>query len=142
MTTNRASADHKAMMAGVQRESRVVRNFLSSLEHRSEREQRPPPADIEREALTISQRLEEAVDLERLQLLQRREDLIGLSLEGDATDYGELEKQFIVVARNWGDRESISYGSWCKMGVPEETLRAAGIRATRRPTRSSVHQTT
>lgn len=42
-------------------------------------------------------------------------------------DFGEAEKGFVEVAGRYAKAKKIHYDVWRKMGVPAETLRAAGI---------------
>ena len=44
---------------------------------------------------------------------------------------GELEKRFVRVAKAYGERKGISYGTWRAAGVSSATLSKAGIARTR-----------
>ena len=133
------STEQKARMAQGRRETRIVENYLLHLERRSERKRRPSPEDIERDAYELEQSLEMATGLQRLELLQRREDLQKLVLEDEPTDDAELEKQFIVVAGDYGERKSISYSTWREFGVAKEVLEAADVARTRRPNQTGAN---
>ncbi len=44
----------------------------------------------------------------------------------------ELEKDFVKVAKGYGDRRGIEYSTWRAMGIEASVLKAAGIARTRR----------
>ena len=54
-----------------------------------------------------------------------------MARNGDTQDLGELEKQFIKVARSYGERKGISYCTWRSAGVPAAVLQSAGVARTR-----------
>ena len=133
------STEQKARMAQGRRETRIVENYLLHLEQRSERKRRPSPEELEHEAHEIEQSIRAAAGLQRLELLQRREDLQKLVLEDEPTDGTELEKQFIAVANDYGERKSISYSTWREFGVAKEVLEVAGVARTRRPNQGNAN---
>jgi len=66
--------------------------------------------------------------LKRLQFAQERLRLRDeLAASNGAADLERLEKEFIVVAKSYGDRRGITYQAWREVGVSDATLRAAGI---------------
>ncbi len=127
------SVEHKAALAKGREEGLAVRRYLEGLESsRPRRGRRRTPASIERRLKAIDAQLQEADPLSRLHLLQQRKDLEDeLARNGDTQDLGELEKQFIKVARSYGERKGISYSTWRSAGVPASVLQSAGVARTR-----------
>ena len=84
--------------------------------------------------------------LSRLHLLQEKKDLEEERIRaGDVHDLSDLEKQFVKVAKSYGERKGISYGTWRTAGVsaasvppdgagdrPDPRLSSGGSRAGRR----------
>ena len=83
----------------------------------------------------IDDELASADQLKRLQLIQERLDLQDeIELAASKTNYGELEKDFVISARSFSARKGISYAAWRELGVPAATLKKAGVgRATPSP---------
>ena len=54
-----------------------------------------------------------------------------LAHSGDIVDIAALEKGFIKVARNYGERKGISYSAWRTVGVSASVLQQAKIPRTR-----------
>jgi ABC-type phosphate transport system auxiliary subunit len=68
--------------------------------------------------------------LKRLSLLQERIDLTQelKTIEDNSTDLvAELQPDFIIAAKSYGERKGISYAAWREFGVPAAVLKAAGI---------------
>lgn len=120
-------------MAEGRREARIVDSYLNSLERKQVHRGRRSASEIEAELDRIAKDLESATAIERLGLLQAREDLQREALEVAPEDDSELEAQFIAIARTYGDRKGISYSTWREIGVPKEVLQAADVPRTRRP---------
>lgn len=137
MPTRTISAEHKARMAEGRRQSQVVERYLRQLETQLTKEKRPSAEEISEQLDRIETLLDAASGVERLALLQEREDMQRLGLELEPDDDGALEEQFVAVARSYGERKGISYSTWREFGVPKDVLEAAGIRRTRRPNRGS-----
>ena len=80
-------------------------------------------------AKAVETELKEASGLTRLNLLQERRDLevelAGMSAGGP--DLGDLEKEFVKVAKPYAQKKGISYGAWREFGVAPEVLKKAGI---------------
>lgn len=82
--------------------------------------------------------LEEKLAAEDLDVIERlkatqllkdlQEDLKELDRQADTEG---IEREFITVARRYGDRERISWPTWRAMNVPAEVLKRAGIAETR-----------
>lgn len=127
------SSEHKAALAKGRDEGRAVRRYLEAIESsRPRRGRRRTPASIQRKLNTINNQLSSADPFTRLHLLQEKKDLQAeLGRAGDASDISALEKQFVKVARTYGDRKGITYGTWRSAGVSAQTLQRAGIARTR-----------
>lgn len=128
------SDEHKAALAKGRAQGKAVREYLAALE-----QERKPGRKMDRP--TIESKIDEvqaAIDAEadpakRVDLIQRRLDLeerlVNLQEEPDLEG---LEKGFIDVAAEYSDRKGISYTAWREAGVPAATLKAAGVKRTRR----------
>jgi len=127
------SAEHKAALAKGREEGLAVRRYLEALESaRPRRGRRRTPASIERKLSSIDAQLAAADPLSRLHLLQQKKDLVEeLGQSNDAQDVSGLEKDFVKVAKSYGERKGISYGTWRAAGVSAAVLQRAGIARTR-----------
>lgn len=133
MAPKTLSNAQKAAMAEGRREARIVESYLSSLERKQVFRGRKTAAEIDAELDRVNQAIDDASVIEKLSLLQEREDLQREALEIEPEDDSELEAQFTAIARTYGERKGISYSTWREIGVPKETLKAAGVARTRRP---------
>jgi len=128
------SADHKAALAKGRAQGKAVRDYLAALE-----QERKPGRKMDRPTIEAKIRdVQAAVDDEpdpakRVDLIQRRLDLEErlINLE-EEPDLEGLEVGFIDVAAEYSDRKGISYTAWREAGVPAATLKAAGVKRTRR----------
>jgi hypothetical protein len=50
-----------------------------------------------------------------------------LSVKTENIDLSELERAFVAVARQYGERKGISYNAWREAGVDAAVLKRAGI---------------
>lgn len=125
---------HKEAMASGRRSARIVETYLRQLEVRGRAKGQRSLADIARELEEVETDLAAAGIVERLPLFQRREDLQREALEIEPAEDGQLEQQFIAVAKQYGERRGYSYSTWREVGISREVLDAAGISRTRRPT--------
>lgn len=127
------SNEHKAALAKGREEGLAVRRYLEGVESaKPKRGRRRTAASIDRKLTSIEGELAAAEPLQRLHLLQEMKDLQDERLNIDnVQDLGALEKQFIKVAKAYGDRKGISYGTWRKAGVSAAVLQKAGIPRTR-----------
>lgn len=123
------SAEHKAAMEQGRAEGRIVRDYLEALRSsKPKRGRKRTPESIKSRLDKIEQDLMEATALDELKLVQERRDLEAeLAAMDDGVDLAELEDKFVGVARSYGDRKGISYGSWREVGVPAAALKRAGI---------------
>lgn len=127
------SDQHKAALAKGREEGLAVRRYLEALESsRPRRGRRRTPASIDKKLSAIDVQLQNADPLSRLHLLQQKKDLQEeRDKSGDGQDVSELEKQFVKVARSYGDRKGITYSTWRSAGVTAAVLQRAGIARTR-----------
>lgn len=127
------SDSHKAALAQGREEGRVVRRYLEALESSKPKRGRKRTADsIQKRLAAIEDRLLDADQLTRLNLIEERRRLEEeLSQSDDTTDLVALEKDFVKVARSYGERKSITYSSWRAVGVSAATLQKAKIARTR-----------
>jgi hypothetical protein len=127
------SNEHKAALAKGREEGLAVRRYLEALESaRPRRGRRRTPATIEKKLAAIDVQLDGAEPLARLHLIQERKDLQEeLARAGDVQDLSGLEKQFIKVAKSYGARKGITYGTWRSAGVSAAVLQKANIARTR-----------
>jgi len=123
------SNEHKAALAKGREEGLAVRRYLEALESaRPRRGRRRTPASIEKKLAAIEAELAGADPLTRLHLLQEQKDLQEeLERAGDPADISGLEKRFVKVARSYGERKGISYGTWRTAGVSAAVLQRAGV---------------
>ena len=127
------SNEHKAALAKGREEGLAVRRYLEALESsRPRRGRRRTTGSIEKKLAAIETQLAAAEPLSRLHLMQEKKDLEEeLSRAGEVQDLSGLEKQFVKVAKSYGDRKGISYGTWRSAGVSAAVLQKAGIARTR-----------
>nr|MBA3654881.1 hypothetical protein [Actinomycetota bacterium] len=110
---------------------RIVRRYLSTLD--SQRPGRGPKraADaIAYRLLKIDEMLISADPISRLHLTQERIDLDaeGIRLNNGAeADFGEMEAEFVKIAKTYSDRCGLTYSAWRQVGVEADVLEKAGI---------------
>jgi hypothetical protein len=123
------SSGHKAALARGRAESASVRHYLEALEtSKPKRGRKRTPASIDRRLAAIEAQLTGADPLTKLHLLQERKDLSDERTRvAQVKDLSALEKQFIKVAKAYGERKGITYGTWRSAGVSAAVLHAANI---------------
>ena len=68
----------------------------------------------------------------RLELLQKQRDLkVEAERLSEGVDLTALEAEFVKVAKSYGERKGITYGTWRDFGVAADVLKKAGIQRTR-----------
>jgi len=128
---------HKAALAKGREEGRIVRRYLKGLEAAKPRRGRKrTPDSIRRRVATIDSTMASADPLARLHLIeekQRLEDELNTTATTvDLPALEKMEKNFIKVARLYGERKGVSYSAWRKVGVSAAVLQKAEIARTRR----------
>jgi len=123
------SSGHKAALARGRAESASVRHYLEALEtSKPKRGRKRTPASIDKRLAAIENQLADADALTKLHLLQERKDLVDERSRVDQVkDLSALEKQFIKVAKGYGERKGITYGTWRAAGVSAAVLHSADI---------------
>jgi len=114
-----------------------VRRYLSTVD--AQRPGRGPKRAAEAIAnrlLKIDEMLISADPISRLHLTQERIDLDAESIRlgnGNEADLGELETEFVKVAKAYGERSGITFSAWRQVGVDVDVLERAGIIRVRKP---------
>ena len=123
------SPEHKAALAMGREEGLAVRRYLEAIESsRPRRGRRRTPRSLQQKLDEIDAQLADAEPLARLHLLQERKDLhAALERTADGLDLANLEKEFIRVAKAYGERKGLDYGTWRSAGVSAAVLEKAGI---------------
>ena len=130
-TKKRAMTDeHKSALAEGRNQSKTVGRYLEALEANKPKRGRKRTSDsVKKRLATVETELKSASGLQRLTLLQERRnlevELAGMS--AGAPDLSALEKDFVKVAKTYGQRKGITYGAWREFGVPPEVLKKASI---------------
>lgn len=122
--------EHKAALAEGRNHARTIGLYLEALDANKPKRGRKRTADsVKKRLAAVETELKEASGLTRLNLLQERRDLevelAGMSAGGP--DLGDLEKEFVKVAKPYAQKKGISYGAWREFGVAPEVLKKAGI---------------
>lgn len=127
------SAEHKAALAKGREEGRIVRQYLEALEsNKPKRGRKRTPESIKKRLAHIEAEMPYVDALTNLHYLQEQADLDKELAAGDeTTDIGGLEKDFVKVAKSYGERKGLAYSTWRTAGVTPEVLRRAGIARTR-----------
>jgi hypothetical protein len=126
------TSQHKAALATGRAEGRIVRDYLEALRTNRPKRGRKRTADtIKKRLVAIAKELNDADALTELKLVQEQMDL-ETELAGfeEVVDLSGLEADFIRVARNYSERQGITYTAWRKVGVEPRVLKAAGIERT------------
>lgn len=121
--------EHKAALERGRAEGRIVRDYLEGLRNsRPKRGRKRTPESVQSRLTKIEAELAGASAIEELQLIQERRDLMAeLENMGTGVDLTELEAAFVGVAKSYGERKGISYGSWREVGVSAATLKRSDI---------------
>lgn len=128
------SEEHKQALAQGRQEGRAVREYLAAIEQERRPGRRADKGSIEQRIAEVQARIDEEPDpAKRVEMIQRRLDLEEqLIAMQDEPDLDALEAAFIDAASGYSERKRISYAAWREAGVPAATLKAAGIKRTRR----------
>lgn len=124
------SDEHKEALAEGREQGRAIRNYLEALKvHAPRRGRKMTPESIQNRIAAINETLPTANALERLLMLQDRQDLEArlAALSGPEDDMGTLEAGFVESAAAYSQRKGISYSAWREAGVSADVLRRSGI---------------
>jgi len=127
------TAEHKAKLAAGRNESRAVARYLEALEaHRPKQGRKRTTESVAKQLAQTETELKSATGIVRLELLQRQRDLkVEAERLSEGVDLSALEAEFVKVARSYGERKGITYGTWRDFGVAADVLKRAGIARTR-----------
>jgi hypothetical protein len=125
---------HKAALAAGREEGRIVRKYLEAIDQaKARRGRKRSPDTIAKRIAAVDDELLDANPLSRLHLIEERQRLQAeLEQSDDTVDLATLEKDFVRVARAYGERKGISYSAWRAVGVSAAVLQKAQIARTRR----------
>lgn len=121
--------EHKAALAEGRTQGRAVRSYLEALDaHKPKRGRKRTSDSVAKRLDQVENELKSADPLKRLQLIQERLDLVNeLDQMDDGNNLGELEEEFVKVAKGYAARKGISYAAFRELGVAASTLKRAGI---------------
>lgn len=127
------SAEHKAQMARGRDEARIVRAYLDAVDNGAKRPgRRRSPESISTQIAKVDALLREARGMDKLKLVKQRRDLEAARAKiAPVADHVGLERDFVRVARSYGERRSIDYSMWREVGVPAAVLTKAKVPRTR-----------
>ena len=90
------------------------------------------PQSIAGQIHRIDQEILDAPPIKKLELIQKKTDLLAEKERLTArVDIALLEKNFVKVAKSYANRNGITYSSFRALGVSAEVLKKAGIPRTR-----------
>jgi len=106
-----------------------VNAYLEALEsNRPKRGRKRTQESISANLKQIDAELASTEGTARLDLIQRRRDLEReLSAMNGSHNLSALEKDFVAVAKEYGDRKGIEYATWREIGVSAKVLKDAGV---------------
>ena len=134
------SDEHKAQMARGRDEARIVRAYLDAIDNGAKRPgRRRTPESINKQIAQVDALLREAHGIEKLKLVKQRRDLEATRAKVvPVADRDGLEREFVRVARSYGERRGIDYAMWREVGVPAAVLTKARVQRTRLSTAGSA----
>jgi hypothetical protein len=127
------SKEHKEALAEGRRQSRAIKAYLKAIQSRKPGRTATKQSIEGRLNRIDAQMVGNQDPLKRVDLLQAKLELQDqLSRMDGGVDMGEVEKGFVAHAKAYSERKGLSYTAWRRAGVPAATLKAAGIKETRR----------
>lgn len=122
--------EHKAALAEGRRQGKAVRDYLEAVEqHRPKRGRKRTPESMRSQLERISEQLDDADPVKKLQLIQDRMDIEAeLDAAENKPDLEALEADFVAAAKPYSERKGISYAAWRELGVEAAVLKKAGIK--------------
>jgi hypothetical protein len=123
---------HKQALARGRDESRTVSRYLEALDAGKSRPGRPRTIQsVQAQLQAVETRVKGARGIDRLLALQQRTDLRNaLAQRNGKVDLATAEREFVKVARGYGERKGISYATWREAGVSPSVLAKARIART------------
>ena len=137
------SDEHKAQMARGRDEARIVRAYLDAIDNNGAKRpgRRRSPESINKQIAQVDALLREAHGIEKLKLVKQRRDLEATRAKVvPVADRSGLERDFVRVARSYGERRGIDYAMWREVGVPAAVLTKAKVPRTRLSTGSAANR--
>ncbi len=123
---------HKKAMKEGRRRKAVVDRYLEAVNKPKRRGRKVSKAELERRLHKAEAELAGATGADRVLTAQRIRDLQArLDEKSETVDISALERDFVKVAKEYGESKDLSYGAWRDAGVPPEVLKKAGIPRTR-----------
>ena len=121
--------DHKAKLAQGRNESRVVSRYLEALAAgKGKRGRKRTPESVNMQIARVDKELVVAPPIRRLELTQKRFDLISERERlTSRVDLAGLEKDFVRVVKSYAKRNGISYSAFRELGVSADVLKRSGI---------------
>ncbi len=106
-----------------------MRAYLDAIDSGPKRPgRRRTPESINKQIAEIDERLRQARGIDKLNLVKQRRDLEAARTKVvPAANHGALEREFVRVARSYGERRGIDYSMWREVGVPAPVLTKARI---------------
>ncbi len=110
-----------------------MRAYLEAIDTGPKRRgRRRTPESVAKQIAQVDERLRDARGLDKLNLLKERRDLEAARAHlVPAADHGALERDFVRVARRYGERRGIDYSIWREAGVSASVLTRAKVPRTR-----------
>lgn len=126
------SPEHLEALARGRKQGKIVNDYLRAFDAKKPRRGRPVTPEHTRERLEkVEAELEEdsTSASRRLTLIQEKMDLeVRLTSFVAKDDIGDLEAEFIKVAREYGESKGLTRAAWREFGLPPKVLDAAGIK--------------
>lgn len=134
IVAKKMSEDHKAALAKGRAQGKAVREYLAALEQDRKAGRKLDRPTVESLIDEVQAEVDQEPDpTKRVELIQKRLNLEQRLVElQEEPDLEALESGFVDVAAEYSERKGISYTAWREAGVPAATLKAAGVKRTRR----------
>lgn len=126
-------SDSPAKPPSARKENKIVEAYLAEVERKAGQPKSKSPEQMRADLASLSTGLKSAEGIEKLDLLQQRENLYAEMKMAEEGALDSMEASFIEVASSYGERKGISYSTWREFGIPKGILEQAGIKRTRRP---------
>ena len=132
-SSDKSSAAPTADKPNPRKENKIVEAYLIEVERKAGQPKGKSPQQLRQELTSLSTLLKTVEGIEKLEILQQRENLYAEMRMAEEGALDSMEAAFIEVANSYGERKGISYSTWREFGVPKGILEQAGIKRTRRP---------
>jgi len=127
------SEQHRDAIVQGRKESRAVKAYLDALTSSAPRSPGNEASLRQRLERTEAALETETNSLKKLDLTQKKFDLLDrLNTAAETVDMEQLESNFVAVASAYSERKGIGYSAWRAAGVAPDVLGRAGISRTSR----------